>query len=227
MTVLPTIRVVIADDQAVVREGLVALIGLIEGLEVVGAAANGSEAVETCLRENADIVLMDLRMPEIDGAEATRRLRSARPTVGVIVLTTYSDDQSIADALAAGAAGYLTKDATADDIARAIRVVHAGGLLLDPQVRSRLVDSIAGGPELLRSSPDREAFGLTSREAEVLQLIAQGRSNAELADQLCVSTATVKTHINNLFAKLGVRDRAQAVAFAYNNGFAEPSPPTG
>jgi DNA-binding NarL/FixJ family response regulator len=145
--------------------------------------------------------------------------------VGVIVLTTYRDDQSIAEALAAGAAGYLTKDATAEAIAHAIHVVHAGGLLLDPQVHARLVESISsrsGSPP----APTAD-YGLTTREAEVLRLIAQGCSNAELADQLCVSAATVKTHINNLFAKLGVRDRAQAVAFAYNHGFAEPSPPTG
>lgn len=221
----PDIRVVVADDQTVVREGLVGMLGLVLDIEVVGAAGNGQEAIELALRHDADVVLMDLRMPELDGAAATRRLRDARPTVGVLVLTTYSDDQSIAEALAAGAAGYLTKDATAEAIAHAVRVVYAGGQLLDPQVHARLVESISSRTV---PPPSRDIDpGLTTREVEVLRLIAQGWSNAELAERLHVSPATVKTHINNLFAKLGVRDRAQAVAFAYNNGFAEPSPPTG
>jgi len=225
MTEKATARVVVADDQRVVREGLVGMLALLDHIEVVADAADGAEAVDAALREQADVVLMDLRMPNVDGVEATRRLRAARPTIAVIVLTTFSDDQSIADALAAGAAGYLTKDATADQIAHAIRVVHDGGLLFDPLVQARLVDTFV---DRRPSSPPKAAnHSLTAREIEVLRLMAQGKSNTELADELSVSAATIKTHINNLFAKLGVRDRAQAVVYAYNTGIATPDPPRG
>jgi len=211
------IRVVIADDQRVVREGLTTLIGLIDGVEVVDTAANGIEAIECAERERPDVVLMDLRMPELDGAEATRRIRAGLAGTQVLVLTTYADDESLFPALEAGARGYLTKDASAEEIEAAIRAVAEGRTHLDPAVQQRLVAAvlerrpIAGRADAL---PD----DLTPREAEVLKLIAAGMSNAEIAAALFVSNATVKTHINHIFAKTGVSDRAQAVRYAYERG---------
>jgi DNA-binding NarL/FixJ family response regulator len=208
------IRVLVADDQRVVREGLVLLLGLIDELQVVGAAADGAQAVALAVREEADVVLMDLRMPGTDGVAATRALAEQRPQARVLVLTTYADDASVFPALQAGARGYLTKDAGAEELAAAIRAVHAGGVHLDPAVQARLLDAAAG----TREAPDE----LTPREAEVLVLIAEGLSNAEIADRLVVSLATVKTHVNRIFAKTGVRDRAQAVRYAYREGLATP-----
>ena len=211
------IRVVIADDQRVVREGLTTLIGLIDGVEVVDTAANGIEAIECAERERPDVVLMDLRMPDLDGAEATRRIRAGLAGTQVLVLTTYADDESLFPALEAGARGYLTKDASAEEIEAAIRAVAEGRTHLDPAVQQRLVAAvlerqpIAGRADAL---PD----DLTAREAEVLKLIAAGMSNAEIAAALFVSNATVKTHINHIFAKTGVGDRAQAVRYAYERG---------
>jgi DNA-binding NarL/FixJ family response regulator len=215
------IRVLIADDQRVVREGLVMLVGLLEGIEVVGTASDGVEAVEGAEREQPDVVLIDMRMPNMEGAEATRRIRSALPGTQVLVLTTYADDDSLFPALQAGARGYLTKDASAEEIEQAIRAVAAGRMHLDPAVQARLVEAVvdaeaaeaAGGPERL---PD----DLTPREVETLKLIAAGLSNAEIAAALVVSDATVKTHINRVFRKTGVRDRAQAVRYAYEHGLA-------
>jgi DNA-binding NarL/FixJ family response regulator len=212
-----TVRVLVADDQTVVREGLTLLIGLLPGVEVVGAAADGEQAVEMTARLAPDLVLMDLRMPRLDGVEATRRIRARHPEVEVVVLSTYSDDTSVFAALRAGARGYLTKDTDAESLARAIAAVAGGEAHFAPHVQRRLADVVAdGGRPLARSLPD----GLTQREAEVLGLIAAGRSNAEIAAELFISEATVKTHINNLFAKTGVRDRAQAVTYAFRNGLA-------
>jgi DNA-binding NarL/FixJ family response regulator len=216
------IRVVIADDQRVVRDGLTMLVGLIDGVEIVGTAANGMEAVELAQRERPDVVLMDLRMPEMEGAEATRRIRAGQPGTQVLVLTTYADDESLFPALEAGARGYLTKDAGAEEIEQAIRAVAAGRTHLDPAVQQRLVEAAlepgAAPAGSTRALPD----DLTPREAEVLRLIAAGRSNAEIAAELVVSQATVKTHVNHLFAKTGARDRAQAVRYAYQHGLATP-----
>ncbi|MEU3565580.1 response regulator transcription factor [Kitasatospora sp. NPDC006786] len=219
------IRVVVADDQTVVREGIVMLLGLLPGIEVVGAAGDGEEAVALVERHHPDVVLMDLRMPRCDGVEATRRIRSAHPETEVVVLTTYADDDSLFPALRAGARGYLTKDAGAEEIARAVADVRSGAAGLSPQVQLRLLERLSeqhddSGPAAGRPGtrsgelPD----GLTVREAEVLALIAEGLSNAEIAQRLFVSQATVKTHINNLFAKTAVRDRAQAVAYAFRHG---------
>ena len=211
------IRVLVADDQRAVRDGLVMLVGLLDGVEVVGAAADGAEAVELVLRERPDVVLMDLRMPDVDGATATLRIREQAPATQVLVLTTYADDQSLFPALEAGARGYLTKDAGADEIERAIRAVHAGRTHLDPAVQERLVAAaLAAPPQPAEQSelPD----GLTAREAEVLQLIAAGLSNGEIASRLYLSNATVKTHVNRIFAKTGARDRAQAVRYAFDRG---------
>lgn len=216
-----TTRVVVADDQTVVREGLVLLLDLLPDIEVVGSAGDGAVALTLVAEHAPDVVLMDLRMPRMDGVEATRRVRAEHLGTQVVVLTTYADDESVFAALQAGALGFLTKDAGADEIAAAIARVTSGDAQLDPSVQRRLVEAVTsapptrGGPEL----PD----GLTRREAEVLALIAGGRSNAEIAGELFISTATVKTHINNLFAKAGLRDRAQAVGYAYRNGLAGPS----
>ncbi|MET7281634.1 response regulator transcription factor [Kribbella sp. NPDC005582] len=202
-----TIRVIVADDQQVVREGLVALLELIDGIEVTGAAANGAEAVELVAQGNVDVVLMDLRMPVLDGVGATARITAGFPAVAVLVLTTYADDASIATALRAGARGYLTKDAGRVEIGAALRSTAAGQSTFDPEVTRRLMAGLAPEP----AGTD----GLTARETEVLRLIARGLSNPEIAAQLFISEATVKTHINNTFAKIGARHRAEAVRYAY------------
>jgi DNA-binding NarL/FixJ family response regulator len=214
-------RVVVADDQTVVREGIVMLLGLLPGIEVVGAAGDGEEAVRLVAEQRPEVVLMDLRMPRCDGVEATRRIRAEYPATQVVVLTTYADDDSLFPALRAGARGYLTKDAGGDEIARVIADVTEGKAGLSPAVQSRVLDVLAGqGPAGPRQGEGRGELpdGLTVREAEVLALVAAGLSNSEIAGRLQVSMATVKTHINNLFAKTGVRDRAQAVGYAYRNG---------
>jgi DNA-binding NarL/FixJ family response regulator len=214
------IRVLIADDQRVVRDGLTMLVGLIDGVEVVGAASNGLEAVELAERDRPDVVLMDLRMPELDGAEATRRIRASVPQTQVLVLTTYADDASLFPALEAGARGYLTKEASAEEIEQAIRAVAAGRTHLDPAVQQRLVAAALGGQPATPAEPTELPDGLTPREAEVLKLIAAGLSNAEIAGTLVVGAATVKTHVNHILAKTGARDRAQAVRYAFDHGIA-------
>jgi DNA-binding NarL/FixJ family response regulator len=213
-------RVVVADDQKVVRDGLALLLGLLPDIEVVGVAGDGEQALEQVVQHEPDVVLMDLRMPRMDGVEATRRIRAAHPGVQVVVLTTYADDDSVFAALRAGARGFLTKDAGADEIAQAIAAVREGEAQFDPSVQLRLVEALAGGEPVRKPSdlPD----GLTRREVQVLGLIAEGRSNSEIARELFISEATVKTHINNLFAKAALRDRAQAVAYAFRHGFATP-----
>lgn len=212
------IRVLIADDQRVVRDGLSMLIGLIKGVEVIGTACDGIEAVEMAHSERPDVVLMDLRMPRMEGSDATRQIRAALADTQVLVLTTYADDQSLFSALQAGARGYLTKDASAEEIERAIRAVAAGQTHLDPAVQQRLVaaalDAHPARDETMRALPD----DLSPREVDVLKLIASGLSNTEIAATLFVSGATVKTHINHIFEKTGARDRAQAVRYAYEHG---------
>ena len=230
MSIIPPgrIRVLIADDQRVVREGLGMLVSLIDEVEVVGSAGTGAEAVRLAEAHRPDVILMDLRMPDVDGVAATADLRHRLPGARVLVLTTYADDAAIMSALRAGAAGYLTKDASAEQIETAIRAVHAGQTHLDPAVQARLVATVTGRGE--GPAPDQAGgaepppAGLTSREAEVLALLAAGLSNAEIAQQLFLSNATVKTHINRIFAKTGARDRAQAVRFAYQHGLATPTP---
>ncbi|MGA5196455.1 response regulator [Streptomyces exfoliatus] len=216
------VRVVVADDQAAVREGIVMLLGLLPGVEVVGAARDGEEAVALTAELAPDVVLMDLRMPRCDGVEATRRIRERHPGTEVVVLTTYADDDSLFPALRAGARGYLTKDAGGEEIVRALRDVTDGRAGLSPSVQRRLLEQLLGarpeGKESLGAPAAPQADGLTERETEVLALVADGLSNQEIAGRLRISTATVKTHINNLFAKTGVRDRAQAVRYAYQHG---------
>ena len=212
-----TTRVLLADDQRTVREGLHALLQLVDGIVVVGVAEDGSRALELVEQERPDVVLMDLRMPVMDGVEATARIRTAHPDTAVIVLTTYADDESLVGALRAGAKGYLTKDAGAAEITRAVQVVADGQALLDPSVHARLVAALDRTPALV---PSPRPAALTDREADVLRLIADGLSNSEIAARLVVSEATVKTHVNHVFAKTGVRDRAQAVSYAYRTGLA-------
>jgi len=236
------IRVLAADDQRVVREGLALLLSLLPGVEVAGTAADGEEALALAAELRPDVVLMDLRMPKVDGVEATRRLRAADPSVRVIVLTTYADDRSVVSALRAGAVGYLTKDAGAAEIRQALERVSNGQAVIDPAVQRHLVEAIAGGGHAgqgrqgspdPQDSPDPQGSplapspvsaaralpdGLTPREAEVLGLIASGLSNTEIAERLVVSEATVKSHINHMLPKIGARDRAQAVTYAYRHG---------
>ncbi|MDP9844182.1 response regulator [Streptosporangium lutulentum] len=210
-----TVRVVVADDQTVVREGLVLLLGLLPGIEVAGTASDGQEAMRLVASLRPDVVLMDLRMPRMDGVEATRRIRADHPDVQVVVLTTYSDDESVFAALGAGARGYLTKDTDAESLACAITTVVEGQAQFDPGIQRRLAEAVTRGRHV-PGLPD----GLTPREGEVLRLIAAGRSNGEIAGELFISEATVKTHVNNLFAKAGLRDRAQAVTYAFRHGLA-------
>lgn len=221
-----TIRVLIADDQPVVRDGLAMLLGLIDDVEIVATAADGIEVVEAARTERPDIVLMDLRMPRLEGAEATRQILASHPDTRVLVLTTYADDEFLFPALQAGARGYLTKDATAEEIEHAIRELIAGRTHLDPTVQQRLVTAVLAQipakpadeqlPIPAREFPDE----LTPREVEVLKLIAAGLSNGEIAGKLVLSNATVKTHVNRIFYKTGARDRAQAVRYAYRHGLA-------
>ncbi|MFD3511703.1 response regulator [Streptomyces sp. NPDC058663] len=214
-------RVLVVDDQAMVREGIVLLLGLLPGIEVVGSAGDGEEAVALVAEHSPDVVLMDLRMPRCDGVEATRRIRDRYPSTQVVVLTTYADDDWLFPALRAGARGYLTKDAGGTEIARAVQDVMSGQAGLSPGVQRRLLEQVTA-PVPETQEPAELPDGLTPREAEVLVLIAEGMPNADIAQALCVGPATVKTHINNLFAKTGVRDRTQAVRYAYRQGLARP-----
>jgi DNA-binding NarL/FixJ family response regulator len=214
------IRVLVADDQRTVRDGLTMLVDLIEGVEVVGAACDGIEAVELARAERPDVVLMDLRMPRMEGTEATRRIRTELPDTHVLVLTTYADDESLFPALQAGARGYLTKDASAEEIEQAIRALVAGQTHLDPAVQQRLVAAVLDTKPIADAGASALPDDLTPREAEVLKLVANGLSNAEIAEALVVSQATVKTHVNRIFYKTGSRDRAQAVRYAYQHGVA-------
>jgi DNA-binding NarL/FixJ family response regulator len=217
--------VLVVDDQRVVREGLATIVGTLPGVEVIGLAADGAEAIRLVDEQEPDVVLMDLRMPETDGIQATAAIRTRHPATQVVVLTTYADDASIVEALSAGATGYLTKDATRDDIRRALEAAAGGQGVLDPAVQARLLEAARAGVQAGRNRsgvprvplPD----GLTEREAEVLALIAAGHSNGEIARQLYVSEATVKTHVNRILAKTGARDRTQAAAYAYRHGLTE------
>jgi len=227
------IRVLVADDQAIVRDGLVTLLGLLDDLEIVGEAADGEQAVRLALETRPDVVLMDLRMPVFDGAAATARILEQLPDTAVVVLTTFADDASIAGALRAGARGYLTKDAGRAELAAAVRAAASGQATFAREVGERLAAGFAGAAAAAPApAPDaggapsadvlRERFPtLTAREAEVLALIAEGRSNAEIAASLYLGVSTVKSHINALFAKLGARDRAQAIAVAVGSAPSE------
>jgi DNA-binding NarL/FixJ family response regulator len=215
------IRVLVADDQVLVREGFQAILDAQSDCQVVGAAEDGVSAVEQTLRLAPDVVLMDIRMPRLDGVEATRRIcADSRWNGRVIVLTTYGDDEYVWDAFHAGASGFLLKTTTAGELVHAVRSVVSGTELVAPEVTRRLVRQFIAGP---RPGQDPPALAeLTEREREVFVHVAHGLSNADIARAMFVSEATVKTHINRLFAKLGVRDRVQAVIYAYESGFVSP-----
>jgi DNA-binding NarL/FixJ family response regulator len=213
------VRVLIADDQRVVREGLAIIVAGFPETEVVGQASDGAEALSLVESTAPDVVIMDLRMPRMDGVESTRVIRERHPDVAVVVLTTYADDESIVAALTAGAAGYLTKDAGRDDIRRALEAAVAGQTVLDPAVQATLLKAAQQGSARPLALPD----DLTEREAEVLGLIASGLTNQEIAERLFVAETTVKTHVNRIFAKTGSRDRAQAAVYAHRHGLGEGS----
>ena len=215
------ISVVIADDQELVREGLRMMLEAEDDIEVVGEAENGRRALELSRRHDPDVILMDVRMPELDGVEATRRILEAGSPARVIILTTFDLDEYVFEAIRAGASGFLLKDVRPGELVDAIRVVAAGEALLAPSVTRRLLDRFA------REVPDERAppslDDLTDRELDVLRLVAQGLSNAEIAGRLVVSEATVKTHVSHVLAKLGLRDRVQAVVLAYDVGLVRPA----
>ncbi|MFJ4655465.1 response regulator [Nocardia sp. NPDC088792] len=206
------ITVVVADDQTTVRDGLTTVLSLLPDVQVVGEARDGAEAVDLVRRLSPRVVLMDLRMPGVDGATATATITAEYPGTAVLVLTTYADDASIAGALRAGARGYLTKDAGRAEIAAAIRSVASGHTTLAADVGARLVSAL--------ESPQTPPADLTDRELDVLRLMSQGRNNSEIAKELFIGVSTVKSHINSLFAKLNVRDRGQAIAYAHRTGLA-------
>jgi DNA-binding NarL/FixJ family response regulator len=210
------LRIVIADDQASVREGLVLLLGGLPDIEVVGAAADGEQAVRLVAEQHPDAILLDLHMPVLDGIGATRVLRADHPDVAVVVLTTYADDTSVLDALRAGARSYLTKDADRADIAAALRAAAGGLAVLDPQVHATLL-AAATAPPTTNPAAATPPDGLTQREAEILGLIARGLTNPEIAAHLFLSNHTVKTHISRIFAKTGSRDRAAAIGYAHRH----------
>ena len=219
------IRVAVADDQALVRSGFAVLLRSADGIDVVGEASNGAEAVELVQREHPDVVLMDIRMPEMDGLEATRRITAdaATESTRVLILTTFDLDEYVFDALRAGASGFLLKDTLPDDLLAAVRVVAEGEALLAPKVTRRLIEQVAAqtpAPTGSKSCPGLET--LTDREREVLSAVARGRSNAELAEDLFMSHATAKTHVSRLLTKLDARDRAQLVVLAYEFGVVTP-----
>ncbi|MFF1410904.1 response regulator [Streptomyces sp. NPDC058289] len=214
------LRVVVADDQAAVREPLAAVLGLSGDIDVVAAAADGTEVLTAVAAGPVDVVLMDLRMPVMDGIETTRRLTEQYPQVAVVVLTTFADDDSILGALGAGARGYLTKNAGRQDITRAIRAAAAGQSVLDREVQDRLLATARATTAKTSGPGPALPEDLTPREREVLALIGQGLPNRGIAERLFISEATVKTHINNLFAKAGIRDRAAAVRRAIEAGLA-------
>jgi DNA-binding NarL/FixJ family response regulator len=218
-----TVRVGIADDQSLLRDGLRVQLGYASGVEVVGEAANGEQAVALARRERPDVMVMDVRMPVLDGVEATRRIRADPDLAGVrvLILTTFDLDEHVYGALTAGASGFLLKDATPEEIVHAIRVVAAGESLLAPSVTTRLVRQFASRPAAGRPRPGL-LDALTEREREVLVLVAQGLSNAEIAGRLVVSPLTAKTHVSRILAKLDLRDRTQLVVAAYESGLVTP-----
>jgi DNA-binding NarL/FixJ family response regulator len=214
------IRVLIADDQELVRTGFRVILNAAADLDVVGEAGDGRAAIEAVDAVRPDVVLMDIRMPNLDGIEATRRLTQRAPAPRVLILTTFDLDEYVYEALRAGASGFLLKDAGADELLHAVRVVAAGEALLAPSITRKLIEDYARRPPV-REQPMALAE-LTARELEVLRLLARGRSNADIARDLVVSDATVKTHVARIFGKLDLHDRAQAVVLAYETGLVQP-----
>jgi len=212
----PAVRVLIADDQRLMRTGIASLLELQEGITIVGLAANGQEALDKALSLRPDVVLMDVRMPIMDGVMATAHIRRQLPDCQVLMLTTFDDEEYVFEALRGGACGYLLKDIPAQDLARAILAAHQGIYQLDPAVASKVVGALKSKPtEPARSTVFEE---LTQREVDVLRLIAKGATNREIADELVISEGTVKNHISNMLGRLGLRDRTQAAIYAKENG---------
>jgi len=212
------LRIVVADDQASVREGLVLLLGGLPDIDVVGAAADGSRALELVAEHQPDAILLDLHMPVLDGIGATRRLTAEHPGVAIVVLTTYVDDTSVREALQAGARSYLTKDADRSEIAQALQAATRGLTVLDSRVQTALLEAAAApAASAAAASPVAAPDGLTEREVEILRLIVQGLTNPEIAARLFLSTHTIKTHVNRIFAKTGSRDRAAAIGYAHRH----------
>ncbi|MFB6955630.1 response regulator [Streptomyces sp. NPDC056309] len=218
-----SIRVLIADDQQMVRQGFTVLLNTQPDIEVVGQAVDGLDAVARAAQVSPDVVLMDIRMPELGGIEATRRITTATPDMKVLVLTTFDLDEYVYEALRAGASGFLLKDASADQLAEAVRVVAAGDALLAPGITRRLIAEFSRLKDTPRAPLKSRIGVLTERETEVLALIAQGLSNAEIAGHLVVAEQTVKTHVGRILVKLSLRDRTQAAVFAYESGLVRPS----
>ena len=211
------LRIVIADDQASVRQGLVLLLDGLPDIDVVGAAADGEQALDLVAEQHPDAILLDLNMPVLDGIGAIRRLRAEHPDVAIVVLTTYADDSSVLDALRAGARSYLTKDADHADIARALHAAADGLTVFDPRVHDTLLAATAAPPAPESTPAPPPPDGLTQRELEILRLIARGLTNPEIAAQLYLSNHTIKTHISRIFAKTGSRDRAAAIGYAHRH----------
>jgi DNA-binding NarL/FixJ family response regulator len=210
-----TIRVLVADDQAMVRAGLRMLLGGQPDIDIVAEASNGLEAVDKAVRFEPNVVLMDIRMPELDGLEATRRILATDDAPRILLLTTFDLDEYVYDALSAGASGFLLKDDPPEQVIAAVRTVAGGDALLSPAVTKRVIDQFA---RIRRHAPPKEVDELTERELDVLRLIARGLSNAEIGQELYISDTTVKTHITHILQKLGLRDRVQAVVLAYETG---------
>lgn len=215
------IGVLVADDQALVRDGLRLILDAESDIETLGEASEGTGAVEQARMLRPDVVLMDVRMPGLDGIAATRRLTDSAPAIRILMLTTFDRSEYVYEALKAGASGFLLKSAPAAELVRAVRVVAAGESLLAPSITRRLIEQYVRRPPP-RSGPPPELTELTHREIDVLQLVARGKSNAEIADTLIVGETTIKTHINRIFRKLGLRDRTQAVVLAYETGIVQP-----
>jgi DNA-binding NarL/FixJ family response regulator len=221
-----TIGIVVADDHEVVRAGFAALLDTQPDFTVLGTAADGAEAVQACRDQSPDVALLDVRMPGMDGIEATRLLTTTGSGTRVLILTTFDLDEYVYDALCAGASGFLLKDVTAERLFDAVRVIAAGDALLAPSVTRRLIGEFARQrPRRTGSEPSASLAALTPRETEVLKLIAEGISNAEIAARLVVTEETVKTHVSRILGKLGLRDRTQAVVTAYESGLVVPGSP--
>ena len=221
------IRVLLADDQALIRAGFRVLLEAAGDMEVVGEAVNGAQAVDLARERRADVVLMDIRMPEVDGLEATQRIAADDDLAGVkvVILTTFESDEYVYQAIRAGASGFLVKDTEPEDLIRAVRVVARGDALLSPSVTRRLITSLAGQPRRSPARPAQSLSRLTEREREVMTLVAAGLSNDEIAGRLFVSPLTAKTHVSRIMTKLDARDRAQLVVLAYESGLVVPGSP--
>ena len=216
------IRVVVADDQALVRAGFVKLLETEDDMQVVGEAGDGLEAVDCAAVAHADVVLMDIRMPQMDGIEATRRIRIQPRPPRVVILTTFDLDEYVFDAIKAGASGFLLKDAPAEQLVGGVRLVAAGEALLAPSITRRLIEEFAKRPPRPDANGPVELSELTTREREIMTMIARGMSNAEIANRLVLGESTVKTHVGNILMKLDLRDRVQAVVLAYETGLVQP-----